>query len=46
MLKEIPEELNQFEVILGDPFFVNKRKIMKFFKKGFPLADLKSKIFV
>ena len=36
-LREIPAEFNEFEVILGDPFFVNKRKIMKFLKKGFPL---------
>ncbi len=38
VLKEIPNELNEFDVILGDPFFVNKRKIMKFLKKGFPLV--------
>ena len=37
ILTEIPNELNDFEVILGDPFFVNKRKIMKFLKKGLPL---------
>ena len=34
VLKEIPEELDRYDVILGDPFFVNKRKIMKFLKKG------------
>ena len=37
ILKKIPEQLNNFEVILGNPFFVNQRKIMKFIKKGFPL---------
>ena len=37
VLKEIPEELDKYEVILGDPFFVNKRKTMKFFKKGLSL---------
>ena len=37
VLKEIPDQLNEFDVILGDPFFINNRKIMKFIKKGFPL---------
>jgi len=37
VLKEIPDQLNKFDVILGDPFFINNRKIMKFIKKGFPL---------
>ncbi len=37
VLKEIPNEFNKFDVVLGEPFFVNKRKIMKFVKKGFPL---------
>ena len=37
VLKEIPDHLNKFDVILGDPFFVNNRKIMKFIKKGLPL---------
>lgn len=37
VLKEIPEELDKYEVILGDPFFVNKRKTMKFLKKGLSL---------
>ena len=35
ILKEIPEEFDQYEVILGTPFYVNQRKIMKFLKKGF-----------
>ena len=37
-LKQIPEKFEKFEVILGDPFYVNKRKIMKFLKKGFSLV--------
>ena len=36
-LKEIPNDLSNYDVILGDPFFVNKRKVMKFIKKGLPL---------
>ncbi len=43
-LKEIPKEFENFDVILGDPFFVNKRKIMKFVKKGFPLIVSNPKI--
>ena len=38
ILKKIPDDYNKFDVILGEPFFVNKRKIMKFLKKGFPLV--------
>tara|TARA_Y100000992_G_scaffold289007_1_gene243159 strand:+ start:159 stop:986 length:828 start_codon:yes stop_codon:yes gene_type:complete len=44
VLKEIPNQLNEYDVILGDPFFVNKRKTMKFLKKGFPLIISKPKI--
>ena len=44
VLVEIPENFNEFDVILGDPFFVNKRKIMKFIKKGFPLVISKPQI--
>ena len=36
ILKKVPEEFNAYEVILGSPFFINERKIMKFFKKGLP----------
>ncbi len=44
ILREIPDEYQKFDVILGDPFFVNKRKIMKFLKKGFPLIVSNPKI--
>ncbi len=44
VLREIPDQFNEFEVILGDPFFVNKRKIMKFIKKGLPLIISKPQI--
>ena len=44
VLKTIPNDLNKFEVILGDPFFVNQRKIMKFIKKGFPIIISNPKI--
>ncbi len=37
VLRNIPDELDRYEVILGDPFFINERKIMKFLKKGLPL---------
>ena len=35
VLKSVPEDLEKYEVILGEPFYVNQRKIMKFLKKGF-----------
>ncbi len=44
ILKEIPDELNKYDVILGEPFFVNKRKVMKFLKKGFSLILSKPQI--
>ena len=39
VLKEIPKEFDNYESILGTPFFVNQFKLMKFIKHG-------SKIFV
>jgi len=37
VLKKIPKEYENFDVILGDPYFINQYKIMKFLKKGFKL---------
>ena len=34
ILKEVPKEFESYDVILGEPFYVNQRKIMKFLKKG------------
>ena len=44
IIKKIPENFNNFDVILGKPFFVNNRKIMKFLKKGFPLIISNPKV--
>ncbi len=38
VLNKIPEEYDQYDVILGNPFFINNRKTMKFLKKGLPLV--------
>ena len=35
VLAKIPESYENFDVILGYPYFINQFKIMKFFKKGF-----------
>ena len=35
ILKKIPEELKDFDTILGEPLFVNQFKLSKFFKKNF-----------
>ena len=35
VLKEIPDEFNDYDSILGVPMFVNQWKVMKFIKKGF-----------
>ena len=42
---KVPEEFNAYEVILGSPFFINERKIMKF-SKGLTIDNFKSKIFI
>jgi len=34
VLKNIPNEFENYDVILGNPFFVNQRRTMKFIKKG------------
>ena len=34
VLKEIPKEYEEYEAILGEPFFVNQMRTMKFIKKG------------
>ncbi len=36
-LKSIPESYKNFDVILGDPYYINQFKPMKFFKKGFKI---------
>ena len=38
VLNQIPKEYENYDVILGEPFFINKRKTMKFLKKGFNLV--------
>jgi len=37
ILKEIPKEFDNYETILGTPFFVNQFKLMKFIKHGFKI---------
>ncbi len=44
VLKEIPDQYKDCEVILGNPFFINQRRTMKFLKKGFKLILKKPKI--
>ena len=37
VLKEIPKEYENYDAILGKPFFINDLKLMKFLKKGFKI---------
>ncbi len=37
-IKEIPSSFDDCEVILGEPFYVNQRRISKFLKKGFTMV--------
>ena len=44
VLKKIPDQYKDCEVILGNPFFINQRRTMKFLKKGFKLVLKNPKI--
>ena len=44
ILKNIPDDMESCDVILGTPFFINQRKTMKFFKKGFSLIAANPKL--
>ena len=35
ILKKIPEELNQYDSFIGEPFYVNQFRFMKFIKRNF-----------
>ena len=37
ILKEVPKSYDNYDVILGDPYFINQLKIMKFLKHGFKI---------
>tara|TARA_B100001564_G_scaffold290_1_gene273 strand:+ start:135 stop:962 length:828 start_codon:yes stop_codon:yes gene_type:complete len=37
ILKNVPDEFDKYDVILGKPFYINQRRTMKFLKKGFKL---------
>ena len=37
VLNYIPEKLNNYDAIIGEPIFINQRKLMKFFKLGFKI---------
>ena len=36
-IKEIPSSFDSYDVILGNPFYVNQRRTSKFIKKGFKM---------
>ena len=36
-IREIPSDFEDYDVILGEPFYVNQRRISKFIKKGFKI---------
>ncbi len=41
ILKEIPKSYENYDTILGEPYFINQLKIMKFLKHGFKLIAKK-----
>ena len=44
VLKEVPQEYQDCEAILGNPFYINQKKTMKFLKKGLKLIIKNPKI--
>ena len=44
ILKNVPSEFENYDVILGTPFFINQRRTMKFLKKGFGLIAANPKL--
>jgi|TARA_B110000438_G_C15697765_1_gene599691 hypothetical protein len=45
VLKQIPEKYEQYESIIGEPFFVNQFRGMKFIKKGMKIFLKKPSLF-
>ena len=45
VLKNIPENYNEYETILGEPFFVNQFRGMKFIKNGMKIFVKKPQLF-
>jgi len=41
ILNQVPNLYEEYDVILGDPYFINKLKIMKFIKHGFKIIAKK-----
>ncbi len=44
ILKNVPSDLENYDVILGTPFFINQRRTMKFLKKGLSLIVANPKL--
>ena len=42
LLKEIPEDDDKYESIIGNPLYINQFKFTKFIKKGFYFNDKKT----
>jgi len=45
VLKEIPEDFNKYETIIGESFFVNQFRLSKFIKNNFRAMILKPNLF-
>ena len=46
VLKKIPDEFEDYDVIMGEPYYINQRKIMKFLKKGIKIIIKNPKVLV
>ena len=46
VLKEIPDDFKNYDVIMGEPYYINQRKIMKFLKKGLKIIIKNPKVLI
>ena len=46
VLKKIPDDFQNYDSILGKPYYINQRKIMKFLKKGLKIIIKNPKVLI
>ena len=46
VLKKIPDDFKNYDVIMGEPYYINQRKIMKFLKKGLKIIIKNPKVLI
>ena len=46
VFKKIPDDFKNYDVIMGEPYYINQRKIMKFLKKGLKIIIKNPKVLI